>query len=194
MKTHTFKIFIVSTILISSCNNFTNNHSDKSTEIPAFLQIYKWTILPVSMKGCFGDSYYLPLINQDSLISSSEDGSLEYCTFKTNGDYYAVIRLGLADCALPYLITYDKNGKVIDNKSLGIGSCGSGPGFACEEFTIIKNDFTIYSSDTISTFEIDSLGDEIKGTREYYIIYKKGRLLKSGKIELSDELKQTLEK
>ncbi len=194
MKTCIIKIFIASTILISSCNDVTDNNTGKQTETPTFLKKYKWTTLPVSMKGCFGDSYSLPLINPDSLISSSEDGSMEYCTFKTNGDYYAVIRLGLADCALPYLITYDKNGKVIDNKSLVIGSCGSGPGFACEEFTIIKNDFTIYSSDTISTFEIDSLGDEIKGTREHYIIYKKGRLLNSGKIELSDELKQTLEK
>ena len=107
-------------------------------------------------------------------------------TFKTNGDYYAVIRLGLADCVLPDLITYDKNGKVIDDKSLGIGYCGVGPGFDCEEFTIIKNDFTIYSADTMSTFEVDSLGEEIKGTRKYSVMYKKGRLLSSGKIELTD--------
>lgn len=192
------------TILISACNYTTENPAKKSkdntkdnpvekqTQTPDFLKKYKQTTLPVAMKGCFGKSYSLPLISPDSLTYDNEDGILPYCTFKTNGDYYAAVRIGLADCALPILITYDKDGNVIDEKSLGIGMGGFGPGYSCEEFTIIKSDFTIYSSDTISEAKTDSLGREIKGTKVTYVIYKKGRLLSSGKIELSDTLRKNL--
>ena len=185
--------FFVLSIVFSSCTNNTN-HIISDEQTPEFIKMYKFTTLPVTIKGCFGNSYNLPLINPDSLQSDNVDGSVSYCTFKTNGNYYAVIRLGLADCALPSLITYEKNGKIIDDKPLGIGWCGSGPGFKCEEFTIIKNDYSIYSSDTICSFDIDSLGREIIGTREHYIIFKKGRLLSSGKIELTDTIRQNLKK
>jgi len=194
MRTHFLKIIIASTILISSCNNIADNGSASQSEIPAFLKDYKQTTLPIRMKGCPGNSYYLPLVHPDSLEVDNEDGSIPYCTFKTNGDYYAVIRVGAADCYLPQLITYDKNGKVIDEQTIAIGYCGSGPGFHCEEFGSIDKDFSIYTSDTISVSEIDSLGEEIKGTTESYVLYKKGRLLSSGKIELTDTLRQTIKK
>ena len=70
--------------------------------------------------------------------------------------------------------------------------CGFGPGYTCEEFTIIKSDFTIYSSDTISEVEIDNLGREIKGTEVNYVIYKTGKLLSSGKIELTDTIRKRI--
>ncbi len=195
MKTCIIKIFIASTILISSCNNHTDNNVDKQTETPTFLKKYKWTTLPISMKGCFGNSYNLPLISPDSVEGGiDEDGSLAYCTFKTNGDYYAVIRLGAADCMLPYLITYDGKGQIIDEKELAIGYCGDAPGYRCEEFASISKDFSIFTSDTISVTSLDSLGEEIRGTTESYIIYKKGRLLSSGKIELTDTIRQVLVK
>jgi hypothetical protein len=111
-----------------------------------------------------------------------------YCTFKTNGDYYAVIKLGLADCALPVLATYDKRGKQIDEKCICIGYCGDGPGFTCEEFAIIRTDFSIYTADTMSTMEIDSLGNEVEGTLQRSVLYKKGRLLSTGRIELTDTI------
>jgi hypothetical protein len=134
----------------------------------------------------------IPLINADSLSADNEDGSLPYCRFNTNGDYYAVIRLGLADCAMPSLKTYDMSGQLIDEKGISIGYCGGGPGFHCQEYAEIKNDFSIYVSDTISEAELDSLGEEIKETLTTYVIYKKGKLLTTGKIELSDTIRKIL--
>lgn len=177
---------------MASCKPSTDQVSDAISETPAFLKSYKLTTLPVFMKGCSENSYSLPLVHADSLQMDEEDGSAPYCTFQTNGDYYAVIRLGAADCFLPYLITYDKTGKIIDEMSIAIGYCGSGPGFHCEEFTGIGKDFSIYTSDTISVAAIDSLGAEIKSTTESYVIYKKGRLLSSGKIELTDTIMQVI--
>jgi hypothetical protein len=138
MRTTILKIFVCSTILFSSCNNnYADNFSEKQTKTPDFLKRYTKTTLPIKIKGCEMNSTGLPLINLDSIYSGNEDGFVPYCSFPTNGDYYAVIRLGLADCTLPYLMTYAKSGKVIDEQFIGIGRCGSGPGFHCEEFAII---------------------------------------------------------
>ena len=213
---HLLKILVISTFIVSSCNGGSDkkiitktndsevrerkdsllvsreNTSKNDRPNLDFLKQYKFTTLPIILKGCFGKSYSLSLIKQEDLKCDKEDGTLSYCTFKTNGDYFAVVRIGLADCALPYLITYDKNGNKIDEKFLGIGMCGFGPGYTCEEFTIIKSDFTIYSSDTISEVEIDNLGREIKATEVNYVIYKTGKLLSSGKIELTDTIRKRI--
>ena len=85
--------FFVLSIVFSSCTNNTN-HIISDEQTPEFIKMYKFTTLPVTIKGCFGNSYNLPLINPDSLQSDNVDGSVSYCTFKTNGNYYAVIRLG----------------------------------------------------------------------------------------------------
>ena len=185
-------IFALSKILFGCENKLETEGVEKESEKPNFLSKYKTTTLPISMKGCFGNSYKLPLISEDSLESDSEDGTVAYCTFKTNGDYFAVVRLGLSDCALPILITYDSKGNVIDEKAIGIGLCGASPGFRCEEFSLIKNDFSIFASDTIAEADLDSLGHEIKSTLQNYVIYKKGKLLPNGKIELTDTLRKIL--
>lgn len=180
---------MLATIFVS-CENSNNELPQTDHSTPEFLIKYKLTSLPVKIKGCSENG--LPLIHPDSLEADMDNGTLPYCRFKTNGDFYAVIRLGLADCSLPSLITYDKNGQIIDEKEISIGYCGSGPGFRCEEFSIINKDFSIYASDTISETNIDSLGNEIESTLRKYIIYKKGRLLSTGKIELSDTIRQIL--
>ena len=185
-------VFYILTIIFASCGNSKNEIAQENEKTPDFLKGYISTTLPIKMKGCAEDG--LPLINPDSVNADMEDGTLPYCTFKTNGDYYAVIRLGLADCSLPSLITYDKIGHVIDEKELSIGYCGDAPGFRCEEFSIIGKDFSLYTSDTIAEMNIDSLGNEIEATLRKYIIYKKGKLLSSGKIELTDTIRQILVK
>lgn len=177
-------------LFLLSCESSKSKKTINEKPVPSFLKEYNYTTLPLKMKGCKENG--LPLMNDSDLEKTQEDGTIPYCTFNTNGKYYAVVRLGLADCFLPQLITYDTNGKKIDEKTIAIGYCGCGPGFHCEEFTIIKKDFSIYSSDTISIAEVDSLGDEIKSTVQKYIIYKKGKLLKTGKIELTGEIKKVL--
>ena len=192
MKTLYHVSIVILTTLFFSCKNTNTEKSQNNEETPDFLKQYNLTSLPIKMKGCIADG--LPLVSLDSLNADIEDGSLPYCTFKTNGDYYAVIRLGIADCTLPNLITYDKTGHVIDERELAIGYCGDGPGFHCEEFASIGKDYSIYTSDTISVASINNFGEEIKGTTESYIIYKKGRLLSSGKIVLTDTIRQKIVK
>jgi hypothetical protein len=190
MRKHLSLAILLWSILLISCGHSTIKKPKLLEPNPVFLKDYKLTSLPLVMKGCKVNG--LPLMNYTDLEKTQDDGTIPYCTFKTNGNYYAVIRLGLADCFLPQLITYDQNGKKIDKKTIAIGYCGCGPGFHSEEYTVIHKDFLIYTSDTISITEVDSLGNEIKSTQEKYIVYKKGMLLKTGKIELTGEIKKVL--
>ncbi|HWY98604.1 MAG TPA: hypothetical protein VNY36_05940 [Bacteroidia bacterium] len=184
-------LLIVICCLILFCSQVPPSNSDFN----AFLKKFKHHEIPLAIKGCkinmshiadtfkisASDSLYMPL-----------EGFIPYCTFKTNGNYVAIIYLGEADCLLPVIRTYNKTGKMIDEKGIAIGGCGVGPGFTCEEYMTLRKDYTLYTSDTISVSEIDSLGNEIKGTETKYVVYKEGRLLSSGKIELSGETRKDI--
>jgi hypothetical protein len=188
---------LVFTLLFFSCSDGVQDGGNKPREIKSpdsfryLLNKFKPAELPVTIRACEINSSGCPQFEgSDSLYNPR--GNVAFCSFQTNGNYFAVVSLEYTDCSIPILTTFDKNGKKIDEKFIGVGLCGSGPGFHCEEFMTIRNDFTIYTSDTISEAEIDSLGHEIKETMKKYVIFKKGKLLSSGKIELSEETKKDL--
>ena len=189
------RTILILTLLISACNNTTTT---TNVRLETFVKKFKQTDLPLTIKACkiLEKEDELPKLTQDEDSPFVADGSisLAYYTFKPNGNYVATVSLGLADCLLPILTTYGKDGKQIDQKVIGIGGCGSGPGFSCEEFMTIKSDYSIYTSDTISQEHLDSTENIIVGSKpDKYVVYKKGRLLNTGKIELTDEIKKTLE-
>lgn len=157
-----------------------------------YLKNFEKINLPVIIKGCNISSEQLKNFDGDSFKNYADGSSLPYGQIPTNGNYIATITLGAADCYLPVLTTYKLNGEVINEKCICIGGCGADCGFSCEEFMTLKSDFSFYTSDTISTYTCDSLGNETPGTYEYYVIYKKGKLLTDGKIEITPEIKQTL--
>ncbi|HKC66760.1 MAG TPA: hypothetical protein VKG26_00885 [Bacteroidia bacterium] len=182
--------FLILTLALTSCNTQPQTATTQNPKLAALLKNYKQTTVPIVIRGC-DFQHGFPLINFDSL-SNDSSGMAPYCTFKTNGNYTALIMLGAADCSLPFIITYNTAGKEISNVWAGIGYCGAGPGFHCSEYMTIKSDFSIYVSDTISEAEVDSLSNEIPSTLNKYVLYKKGKLLSNGVIELSDTIRQKL--
>lgn len=158
-----------------------------------YLELFKKADLPLNIKGCRESEIELNVLDGKKFKQFNEDYSFSYRQIPTNGSYIATVTLGVADCYLPVLTTYKLNGQIIDKKTIAIGYCGSGCGYSCEEFMSIAKDFSIYASDTVSTYNCDSLGLEIPGTYEYYVIYKEGKLLPDGKIQLSEEIKEPLE-
>ena len=157
-----------------------------------YLDNFKKVELPIFIKGCEISSEGLKQFDGKKFKKYAEEYELAYGQIPTNGKYLATITLGAADCYLPVLTTYKLNGQVIDKKTIAIGGCGSDCGFSCEEFMTLKKDFSFYTSDTISSFRCDSLGNEKPGTYEYYLIYIKGKLLSNGKIIMTNEIKQIL--
>jgi hypothetical protein len=202
--------FILIVFLLFSCRTETK---DKTVEIQTddskqeeimfpqvnddfdgFLRNFDKTQLPLEIKGCYLSDKEVKEFKGDHFKKYVDEYHYGYKQFPANGNFIAIITLGAADCFLPVLTTFKLTGEKIDSKSISIGYCGSDCGYSCEEFMTIKEDYTIYVSDTISSSECDSLGNIIPGTTENYVIYKSGELLENGMIELSEEIRKELEK
>jgi hypothetical protein len=180
-------------VLLVGCNHSNNSETAKTkTAFEGFLKKFKQAELPLQIKACNIDDSTLNVLTLEKDSPFVTDQGVAYETIKTNGDYVAAISLFPADCFVPILTTYDKNGIRIDQKNISIGYCGDDCGYKCEEYLIIRSDYTIYVSDTITSTDCDSLGYEIPGTTKHYMIYKKGKLNTDGKIEMSDEIKEFL--
>ena len=182
-----------------SDNENSNTTSKSVTELPqvndqfqSFLDQFPKIELPIKIKGCEADYENLAEFNEENPSPFIQDYSYAVGQIKTNGNYVSVITLGVADCLLPVITTYKLTGEKIDSKTIAIGYCGSGPCFECEEFMTLKEDFTIYTADTMKISECDDDYNSIPGTESIEVIYKEGRLTEKGEIELSDEMKKEI--
>ena len=200
------QLFLIAIVVISlySCsqpsiatqvNDKPNNTALFDTLIAQFTE----RSLPVVIHPCPGGNEFSDYTKFKSIDSATgapfniSGGGLAYGKIKTNGYYSALITLWAADCLGTMLLTYDKSGKPIDNKYLGIGQCGSGPGFSCTEVVKIAADYTIYAADSITEQETDSTDMPIAGGKIFsYVVYKKGKMLTDGHIDLSAEIRDTL--
>ncbi len=195
-------IIILTFLVFNSCQN-SNNQTDppkrdeksisNNDEFSEYLGNFKKVNLPITIKGCQISTENLQKFEGTKYSKYTSEYSLAYGQIPTNGNFKATITLGAADCYLPILTTFKPNGQIINQETIAIGGCGSDCGFRCEEFMTMQKDYSFYTSDTVSTYECDSLGQETPGTYEYYVIYKKGRLLSDGKIEITNEIKKPLE-
>ncbi len=199
-------IIIIS--IVTGCSKKNENASEivtivdtvsiiENNEFIEFLSTIDKVELPLTIKGCGDANAGKRILEKGKEATTDNSYFKDYhhlCgQISTNGNYSAIITFGLADCLIPELITFDRNGKQIDRKSIAIGYCGSDCGYTCSEFMMIDKEFILYTSDTIQSYECDSLGMETPGTAEHYVIYKKGKLTSDGQIELTEELRRELE-
>ncbi len=195
-------LFPILTLLLISCaqtDQSNTNEAQSETELPqvneqfqAFLDKFPKLELPIELKGCEADHKGLTEFNDENPSPYLQDHSFAVGQIKTNGDYVAVITFGIADCLLPVLTTFKLTGEKIDSKTIAIGYCGTAPCFECEEVMTLKDDFTLYTADTMKTSECDEDYNPIPGTESIEVIYKEGRLTETGMIELSGEIKKKI--
>lgn len=201
--------FLIVTFFLLCCRTETNknsletlNEDSEKTEImfpevnddfDGFLKHFDKTELPLEIKGCYLSDNEVKEFSGSHFKKYVDEYHYGYRQIPANGNFVATISLGAADCFLPVLTTFNLKGEKIDRKSISIGYCGSDCGYSCEEFMTIREDYSIYVSDTISSSECDSLGNIIPETTENYVIYKSGQLLENGMIELSEETRKELE-
>ncbi len=189
--------FIILMGALSSCMNHGHSVSGSESHPPAFdtfLTRFALRQLPITVRGCRLDSSEkLPTLDYEKDTVYAKINGLAYGSFATNGDYTALLTLAAADCWVPVLTTYDRYGKQIDSKAINIGQCGDGPGFTCSETLLIRPDYTIYTADTLSQQDVDSNEVVIPGGATFrWVVYRTGRLLDNGKIELSAEITDTV--
>jgi hypothetical protein len=196
------------TIFLMSCSQVDNYKSDGETanrtsqsdtahtqanhQFQSFLDKFPKVELPIKIKGCEVDYKKFTLFNDENPSPYIQGYSYAVGQIKTNGNYVSVITLGAADCMLPVITTYKRTGEKIDSKTIAIGYCGDGPCFECQEFMSLKEDFTLYTADTMKSSECDEDYNAIAGTESIEVIYKEGRLTEKGEIELSEELKKKI--
>jgi hypothetical protein len=159
-------------------------------EFKDYLSCFDVIDLPITIYPCefsLYDSLYR--FKENEYQNYNEGHSSAFAQILTNNDYIAVIIFADADCYVPILTTYNYAGKIIDSKDISIGDTDD-IGYRSKTLTKINKDFTILITDSVSTYEVDSLGNEILGTRKHYILYQKGELTKTGKIKLSQEQKK----
>ena len=183
-------------ILVWSCTSGDNAEQDAAPVDPTFQQFldqFPAVNLPLSIKGCVDRFEGLTFFDETNSSPFVEDYSFAFGQLETKGAYKAVITLTAADCLLPVLNTYQPDGTLIDRKTIAIGQCGTAPCFECEEFMSMDLDLALFTADTITTATCDSNYQPIAGTEKVEVIYKKGKLLSTGKIELSASIKRALD-
>ena len=149
-----------------------------------YLQYFKTVDLPIVINGCSINIDNLEKFNFDKYYDFNHYHSYAYAQIPTNGNYVAVITLGITLCYLPILTTYTFEGEIIDEQLIGIGYNSD-----CMSFMTIGSDYTILTADTVIEYNDCFLRDTII---EKYIIYRIGQLLPNGKIKLSEKQKKVL--
>lgn len=193
---------ITAVLILYSCSERTSQREKAAPQsggkqaeaFNQFLAKFKPLKCPLLFKGCL----YNPasMVPFDSLADApyveGYQGLYYVGRLPETDKFIATLSVGAADCYVPVVTTYTHQGERIDSKNVAIGYCGSDCGYACEEFMRINEDYSMYTSDTITTAECDSLGNVIPSTTQHYVIYKSGRIAADGKIQLSAEIKKDL--
>ncbi|GAC1309002.1 MAG: hypothetical protein NVSMB24_23700 [Mucilaginibacter sp.] len=160
-----------------------------------FLKKFKILSLPLTIRTLeTGGGTSQKLNVKDNVFIKSEypDEIYAYGILPDTANIYKVIWLQPAEMEVPVLTTFTKNGKKINEEYLGVGGCGSDCGFSCSEFITINRDFTIFSGDSVESTDCDTSGNLKPNTTKKYIRYKTGKVLKSGKIKMSEILEKPI--
>jgi hypothetical protein len=164
-----------------------------NTDFAVFLKKFKVLSLPLTIKTLEIEVDSSKKLNsKDNVFIKSEypDEIYAYGMLPDTETNYKIIWLEPAEVEIPVLTTFTKAGKKIKEEELGVGGCGSDCGFNCKEYITINTDLSIFSRDSIKSTDCDTSGNIIESTAKKYMRYKTGKVLKSGKIEMT----KTLEK
>ena len=109
----------------------------------------------------------------DSALVSKFAGSYTEIPFRrihTNHSYEIIINFIIADNYVPIVKTYGETGKIISSRRFFNGYCGEDPGYLHYESIRIAPDLTITQTDSTWTWQIDSLDNELPGTKKFEVI------------------------
>lgn len=169
------------------------NSSNGSFQI--FLKKFNVLKLPLTiptLEIAVDSSKKLTVSDNDFLKCEYPDEIYSYGILPDTTNNYKIIWLEPTEIEVPVLTTFTKEGKKIDQEELGVGGCGSDCGFKCEEYVTLNKDMTIFSVDSEKITPCDTNGNFI-GREKRSIRYKKGKILPSGKIIMSEILEKSLD-
>lgn len=136
------------------------------------------------------DSTKILTDKDNTFIKYPDSGTLyAYGMLSDTTDTFKILWLQPADDYIPVITTFTKDGQKIDSKYVGVGGCGVDCCFECNEVIVINKDLTTFSADSIKSCECDTAGPK-ENTMRKYIRYQTGKILKTGKIDISKVLEK----
>lgn len=197
-------LFILTCLVLFACNTGEKEDPDMSVQsgtFRVFLKKFKTIDLPFIFRyGNVGDTLdfdAMPAIDPNStdsiFVKETDRNSIKcYGMLKDTTKFFSLIYFYPADSYYPMLVTYDKQGNMIDKTSLIVNGCGGDCGLEyCSETGIIHPDLTIACVDTVKwKFSCDSLGEPIPDSDSVWVDSKNGKIKKNGKLLIQKEKQQ----
>lgn len=179
--------FVVLFIACQQQKEIPRKPSDRETAFNTFLKRQRIVDLPlyINTESVSEEGTTSTLeSNSDTLFFGSDlyTGSRVFGLYRDTSRFYLFIILQAAEDYIPSIITFDKRGNKISSTSLLVSGCGGGCGYSCSANAKIDSELKFWAGDSVLSFECDSLGKEVPGTREHYVEYITGYVDPKGKI------------
>ncbi|WP_460913846.1 hypothetical protein [Spirosoma areae] len=164
--------------------------TEKEKAFRQFRQKFRVLSVPLTVNttGNFSPETF-PEINPNStdtlFVNNPDTPSRCFGMLPDTTQYYGLIWLAPAEIYQVVLSTFTKAGDKISERQVAVGGCGEDCGFSCSETLLIRPDYTIYSTDSVSSSRCNEAGNIIPGTTRKYIKMMAGKVKPTGKIELS---------
>ena len=190
MNHNNFPFLFLLFFLVSCKNESVQNQNTKVNSFRLFLNKMEVINLPFEYNYNSGDPEFdygklksIDYNSIDTLFVKNRDGVKCYGLLPDTSTYYSIIYFYPAEIYYPVVISYDKNGSLIDEIRLNLGGCGADCGLErCSEFSHVNQDLSIVSADTVVwEFMCDGMGEPIPKSSVIKIDSKTGHLANDGR-------------
>ncbi len=139
--------------------------------------------IPISLTPDSWSDLYTKHIHKYGTGSGHRPTDHPYAKLTENENFKAFIFVTQDETGSPIIITFDRNGNIIDNLMLMGDWSGSDPSYGASELVTIGHDLTIHLLDSIRTFDLGPEGERIDSTEHLEVQDEVYKITDSGKIE-----------
>ena len=163
----------------------TVEHSSNLKSFKTFIQRFKMLPIPLDLNtSCYApdstNSVNLDMEN-DSVFIDYVGPAVTVGLFPDTTNFYAVIYCTAAECYLPTLAVFTKDGKRLSIEQISHG-CGTDQGYRCTDSLIINSMTDIKSKLIEDNYKVDKDGKSISNTLSRFITIDEFAITKTGLI------------
>jgi hypothetical protein len=184
---------------LSCCSSkIANIDSSKCDNLRILVKKVGFQSLPYKHDLSKDSDFYKYRINPKSndTLFFSEGNGLLIGVLPDTTSYFGILYYKIGDALCPSLRTFDKNGKLISDRSISFGICA---GCDCEcdscsDSITITKDLDIKMFNYLKSTKCDSLGKKIPGTTNCKVITIEGLVDKTGEIKMKEKVERIINK